>query len=62
MELTDDSKGNFSYKEVSEMSDITEESYPDGQSHVEGGNDLQNYERLVEQTQQKLKILECMCV
>jgi hypothetical protein len=30
VELTEDSKGNFSYKEVSEISDVTEESYPEG--------------------------------
>ncbi len=28
--MTEDSKGNFSYKEVSEISDVTEESYPEG--------------------------------
>ena len=32
VELTEDSKGDFSYKEVSDISDITEESYPDGMS------------------------------
>jgi hypothetical protein len=32
IEITEYSKGDFSYKEVSEMSDATEESYPDGLS------------------------------
>ena len=30
------------------MSDVTEESYPEGLSHKEGANDLENYERLME--------------
>lgn len=59
VEITEDSKGDFSYKEVSEMSDITEESYPEGMSQMkEGAKDLENFERLMEQTKQKLKILE----
>jgi hypothetical protein len=32
VELTEDSKGGFSYKEVSEVSSVTEESYPEGLS------------------------------
>ena len=32
VELTEDSKGEFSYKEVSDISDVTEESYPEGLS------------------------------
>ncbi len=45
--MTEDSKGNYSYKEVSDISDLTEESYPEG---VDGlrAKDLENYERLME--------------
>jgi len=47
--LTEDSKGNFSYKEVSDISDMTVESYPEGiPEFKEGANDLENYERLLE--------------
>lgn len=49
--MTEDSKGDFSYKEVSEMSDATEESYPEGLAQLkEGAKDLENYERLLEHT------------
>lgn len=59
VELTEDSKGEFSYKEVSDISDITEESYPEGMSQYgAGAKDLENYEKLMEQTKQRLKILE----
>ena len=59
VELSEDSIGDFDYKEVSEMSEVTEESYPEGLSALkEGAKDLENYERLMEQTKQKLKILE----
>ena len=59
IELTEDSKGDYSYKEVSEISDDTEESYPEGlASRKEGAKDLENYERLLEHTQQKLKIID----
>lgn len=51
VELTEDSKVDFSYKEVSEMSEVTEESFPEGLSQMkEGAKDLENYERLMEQT------------
>lgn len=41
------------------MSEVTEESYPEGMSELkEGAKDLENFERLMEQTKQKLKILE----
>lgn len=57
--MTEDSKGEFSYKEVSDISEVTEESYPDGLGFLkEGAKDLENYERLMEQTKQKLKILD----
>ena len=36
------------------MSDVTEESYPEGHEMREGAKDLENYERLMEQTRQKL--------
>ena len=59
MELSDDSKGDFNYKEVSEMSEVTEESYPEGLTMLkEGAKDLENYEKLMEQTKQKLKIID----
>jgi len=48
VELTEDSKGNFSYKEVSDVSDVTEESFPDGISQIAGAKDLENYEKLME--------------
>lgn len=49
MELTDDSKGDYSYKEVSDISDVTEESYPEGLSQMKAGaKDLENYEKLME--------------
>ena len=51
IELTDDSKGDYSYKEVSDISDLTEESYPEEFAQTkEGAKDLDNYERLLEQT------------
>jgi len=59
VELTEDSKGDFSYKEVSDISDVTEESYPEGLSQMRAGaKDLENYEKLMEQTKQRLKILD----
>jgi hypothetical protein len=60
VEISEMSKGAFSYKEVSEMSDVTEESYPDamGGQLQDQAKDLENYERLMEQTRQKLKILD----
>ncbi len=59
VELTQESKGDFSYKEVSEVSDVTGESFPEGYSQVKAGaKDLENYEKLMEQTRQKLKILD----
>lgn len=43
------SKGEFAYKEVSEMSDITEESYPDGVEMLrEGAKELENFDRLMD--------------
>jgi hypothetical protein len=49
VELTEDSKGEFSYMEVSEVSEVTEESYPEGLAMFnEGAKDLENYERLLE--------------
>ncbi len=49
VELTIDSKGEFSYKEISDMSEVTEESYPEGMAILkEGAKDLENYERLME--------------
>jgi hypothetical protein len=53
------SRGEFPYKEVSEMSDVTEESYPDGVEMLrEGAKDLENYDRLMEQTRKKLVIVD----
>ena len=49
VELSEDSKGEFNYKEVSEISEVTEESYPEGLAMLkEGAKDLENYERLLE--------------
>ncbi len=46
--MTGESNGDFDYKEVSEISDITEESYPEGLSQRAGAKDLENYEKLME--------------
>lgn len=51
------SKGQYSYKEVSEMSDVTEESVPEGVIYGQT-RDLENLDRLKEQTKTKLRILE----
>ncbi len=43
------SKGDFHYKEVSEISDVTEESFPEGLEMLrEGAKDLENYDKLME--------------
>ena len=48
-EFAESSKGDFAYKEVSEMSDVTEESYPEGLEMLrEGAKDLENYDKLME--------------
>ena len=53
------SKGDFNYKEVSEISDVTEESYPEGMEMLKvGAQDLENYDKLMEQTRKKLKIID----
>ena len=47
------------YKEVSEISDLTEDSYPEGvQMLKDGAKDLENYDKLMEQTKKKLRILD----
>ncbi len=57
--LSEVSKGDFAYKEVSEISDVTEESYPEGlQMLREGAKDLENIDKLMEQTKKKLKIID----
>ena len=58
VEISQVSKGDLSYKEVSEMSEATEESFPEGIMGGQGAKDLANYERLLEQTKQKLQILD----
>lgn len=41
------------------MSDVTEESYPEGMEMLkEGAKDLENYDKLMEQTRKKLKIID----
>lgn len=53
------SKGDFAYKEVSDVSDVTEESYPEGlQMLRDGAKDLENIDKLMEQTKKKLKIVD----
>lgn len=56
---------NIDYKEVSEMSEVTQESFPEGYmvSHGAGGagavlEDLVDFEKLKQQTQKKLVIME----
>ena len=57
--LSSTSKGDFMYKEVSEISDLTEESFPEGvQMLRDGAKDLENYDKLMEQTKKKLRILD----
>ena len=58
VEISQDSRGDFSYKEVSEMSEATEESLPDGLNQMAGATELENYQRLLEHTKQKLKIID----
>ncbi len=60
VDLTESSKGAFSYKVVSDMSEITEESLPSGlvQATQEGTGDLANFDKLMAQTKDKMKILE----
>lgn len=52
----------FSYKEVSVMSEITQESYPDGYIQTHGGTavveDLIDFEKLKDHTIRPLKIME----
>jgi len=48
---------DFTYKEVSDISDVTEESYPDGLESL-AGQDLDNYNRLMEATTKKLRITD----
>lgn len=52
----------FSYKEVSVMSEVTQESYPEGYIISHGGTavieDLVDFEKLKDMTQRKLKIQE----
>lgn len=59
MDNDESSKGDFQYKEVSDMSDVTEESFPDGIEMLkDGAKDLENYDKLMEQTRKKLKIID----
>lgn len=51
----------YSYKEVSEMSEVTQESYPEGYVVSHAGTaieDLVDFDKLKEQTTKKLKIQE----
>lgn len=53
------SRGDFAYKEVSDVSDVTEESYPEGlQMLRDGAKDLENIDKLMEQTKKKLRIVD----
>ena len=57
--ISEMSKGDFAYKEVSDVSDVTEESYPEGlQMLRDGAKDLENIDKLMEQTKKKLKIVD----
>ena len=52
---------HFSYKEVSEMSEVTQESFPEGYVVSQAGGaveDLVDFDKLVQQTKQKLVIKE----
>ena len=46
---------DFSYKDVSQLSEVTDDVY--AESVADEDNDLKDYNRLVQQTQKKLKIL-----
>lgn len=52
----------FSYKEISVMSEVTQESYPDGYIQTHGGTavveDLIDFEKLKDHTIRPLKIQE----
>ena len=53
------SREDFNYKEVSERSDVTEESYPEGLEMLkDGAKDLETFDKLMEQTRKKLKIID----
>jgi hypothetical protein len=57
--LSELSKGDFAYKEVSDVSDVTEESYPEGMQMLRDGvKDLENIDKLMDQTKKKLKIVD----
>ena len=47
---------DFSYKDVSQLSEVTDDVY--AESVADEDNDLKDYNRLVQQTQKKLKILD----
>ena len=46
---------DFSYKDVSQLSEVTDDVY--AESVHEGDGDLQDYNRLISQTQKKLRIV-----
>lgn len=48
---------NFSYKEVSEISDATDDVYTESPNVRDPDVDLNDYNRLVYNTQQRLKLL-----
>lgn len=65
-EIVDESHDNVSYKEVSEISDVTQESYPEGyivfnqgsQANAAVIEDLVDFAKLKQQTEKKLEIAE----
>lgn len=50
IEMSDNpSREGFAYKEVSEMSDVTEENYPEGLEMLkDGAKDLETFDKLME--------------
>lgn len=65
-EIVDESHDNVSYKEVSEISDVTKESYSEGYIVFNKGSqenaavieDLFDFEKLKQQTEKKMEIAE----
>lgn len=56
--MISDEPEHYSYNEVSEMSEVTQESYPEGYDQKGIQDDLVDFEKLVEATQNKLEIKE----
>ena len=47
---------DFSYKDVSQLSEATDDVYADGESAQDEVGDLRDYNRLVQQTKKRLHV------